>query len=307
MGNRLEGRVAIVTGSGRGIGAACAKLLAEEGAAVVVNDIGGAVDGTGEATAPADETVNDIIAAGGRAVANYDSVAEFDSAGKIVQAAIDNFGRLDILAHPAGILRDRMVFNMTEYEWDGVLQVHLYGAFNMVKHAVPHMIKQNYGRIVLFSSGSGLGSSGQSNYAMAKEGMVGMARALAPELAPYGITINAVYPGAATRMTATVPQSSRDLRAAAAGLPPPVVDPEGVGDAENNAPKVVYLSSEAGGAVTGQVIGTSGWVVSLYSPRHVIRSIHKDGRWTLDELDELIPISIGRNLTNPMPPAPPRQ
>ena len=213
MGNRLEGRVAIVTGSGRGIGAACAKLLAEEGAAVVVNDIGGAVDGTGEATAPADETVNDIIAAGGRAVANYDSVAEFDSAGKIVQAAIDNFGRLDILAHPAGILRDRMVFNMTEYEWDGVLQVHLYGAFNMVKHAVPHMIKQNYGRIVLFSSGSGLGSSGQSNYAMAKEGMVGMARALAPELAPYGITINAVYPGAATRMTATVPQSSRDLRA----------------------------------------------------------------------------------------------
>ena len=110
MGNRLEGRVAIVTGSGRGIGAACAKLLAEEGAAVVVNDIGGAVDGTGVANAPADETVSDIIAAGGRAVANYDSVAEFDSAGKIVQAAIDNFGRLDILAHPAGILRDRMVF-----------------------------------------------------------------------------------------------------------------------------------------------------------------------------------------------------
>ena len=122
---------------------------------MVVNDIGGAVDGTGEATAPADETVNDIIAAGGRAVACYDSVAEYDSAGKIVQAAIDNFGRLDILCHPAGILRDRMVFNMTEYEWDGVLQVHLYGAFNMVKHAVPHMIKQNYGRIVLFSSGSG--------------------------------------------------------------------------------------------------------------------------------------------------------
>ncbi len=307
MGNRLEGRVAIVTGSGRGIGAACAKLLAEEGASVVVNDIGGAVDGTGEATAPADQTVQEIIAAGGKAVACYDSVAEFDSAGKIVQTAIDNFGRLDIVCHPAGILRDRMVFNMTEFEWDGVLQVHLYGAFNMVKHAVPHMIRQNYGRIVLFSSGSGLGSSGQVNYSMAKEGMVGMARALASELEPYGITINAVYPGAATRMTATVPQSSRDLRAQASGLPPPPQDPEGAGDAENNAPKVVYLCSEAGGAVTGQVVGTSGWVVSLYSPRHVTRSIHKDGRWTLDELDNLIPLSLGRNLANPMPPAPPRE
>ena len=151
----------------------------------------------------------------------------------------------------------------------------------MVKHAVPHMIKQNYGRIVLFSSGSGLGSSGQSNYAMAKEGMVGMARALAPELAPYGITINAVYPGAATRMTATVPQSSRGpAPAGRRSARRPWWDPEGVGDAENNAPKVVYLSSEAGGAVTGQVIGTSGWVVSpiLAQARH---QEHPQGR-TLD-------------------------
>lgn len=312
MGNRLEGRVAIVTGAGRGIGAATAKLLAEEGASVVVNDLGGAVDGTGEAAAPADQTVQDIRNAGGTAVACYDSVAEFDSAAKIVQTAIDNYGRLDIMCHPAGILRDRMVFNMTEQEWDGVLQVHLYGAFNMVKNSIPHMIKQNYGRIVLFSSGSGLGSSGQTNYSMAKEGMVGMARSLAAELAPYNITVNAVYPGAATRMTETVPESTTAMRQQTRPQPiaaqgAPIEGPAEARAPENNAPKVVYLCSEAGGDITGQVIGTSGWVVSLYSPRHVVKSIHKNGRWTLDELDELMPISIGMGLTNPSPPAPPRE
>ena len=312
MGNRLEGRVAIVTGAGRGIGAATAKLLAEEGASVVVNDLGGAVDGTGEAAAPADQTVQDIRDAGGTAIACYDSVAEFDSAAKIVQTAIDNYGRLDIMCHPAGILRDRMVFNMTEQEWDGVLQVHLYGAFNMIKHSIPHMIKQNYGRIVLFSSGSGLGSSGQTNYSMAKEGMVGMARSLAAELEPYGITVNAVYPGGATRMTESIPESTTQMRAGTRPQPvssqgAPIEGPPEARAPENNAPKVVYLCSEAGGDITGQVIGTSGWVVSLYSPRHVIKSIHKNGRWTLDELDELLPISIGMGLTNPSPPAPPRE
>ncbi|MCH7786914.1 MAG: SDR family NAD(P)-dependent oxidoreductase [Chloroflexi bacterium] len=312
MGNRLEGRVAIVTGAGRGIGAATAKLLAEEGASVVVNDLGGAVDGTGEAAAPADQVVQDIRDAGGTAVACYDSVAEFDSAAKIVQTAIDNYGRLDIMCHPAGILRDRMVFNMTEQEWDGVLQVHLYGAFNMVRNSIPHMIKQNYGRIVLFSSGSGLGSSGQANYSMAKEGMVGMARSLAAELAPYNITVNAVYPGGATRMTETIPESTTQMRSgtrpqAMSSQGEPIRGPAEARAPENNAPKVVYLCSEAGGDMTGQVIGTSGWVVSLYSPRHVVKSIHKNGRWTLDELDELMPISIGMGLSNPMPPAPPRQ
>jgi NAD(P)-dependent dehydrogenase (short-subunit alcohol dehydrogenase family) len=313
MGNRLEGRVAIVTGSGRGLGAATAKLIAEEGASVVVNDVGGALDGTGEAAAPADQTVQEIRAAGGTAVASYDSVAEFDTAGKIVQTAIDNFGRLDIMVHPAGILRDRMVFNMTEAEWDAVLQVHLYGAFNMIKHSVPHMIKQKYGRLVLFSSGSGLGSSGQANYSMAKEGMVGLARSLAPELAPYNVTINAVYPGGATRMTESIPQSTTAMRqesrpqAVGEEDDAPIVAPAEAGAPENNAPKVTYLVSEAGGAITGQVIGTSGWVVSLYSPRHVVRSIHKNGRWTLDELRNLLPISIGMGLENPSPPAPPRQ
>ena len=315
MGNRLEGRVAIVTGAGRGIGASVAKLMAEEGASVVVNDLGGSVDGTGDSSAPAEQVAQEIRTAGGSAVSNFDSVAEFDTAAKIVQSAIDNFGRIDVVCHVAGILRDRMVFNMTEEEWDGVLQVHLYGAFNMVRNAVPHMINQNYGRIVLFSSGSGLGSSGQANYSAAKEGMVGFARSLAKELAEYDISINAVYPGAATRMTATVPDSTRELRAAAtapaatqmATQGAPIEGPPESRDPENNAPKTVYLCSEAGGAITGQVIGTSGWPMTLYSPRHVVKSIHKNGRWTLDELDDLIPISLASGLTNPMPPTPPRE
>lgn len=314
MGNRLEGRVAIVTGAGRGIGRSVAKLLAEEGASVVVNDLGGGVDGEGDSSTPADQVVEEIRSAGGTAVANHDSVAEFDSAANIVQTALDNYGRIDVLNHVAGILRDRMIFNMTEAEWDQVLQVHLYGAFNMVRNVVPHMIKEGYGRIVLFSSGSGLGASGQANYATAKEGMVGFSRALSRELAPHGITVNAVYPGGATRMTETIPDSTQQLRqqqrSAAAGAAAgggmatqgaPITGPSEARAPENNAPKAVYLGSEAAGDVTGQVIGTSGWPMTLYSPRHVIRSIHKTGRWTLDELDDLMPISLGANLVNPVP------
>ena len=241
-------------------------------------------------------------------------MAEYESAGRIVQTAIDNFGRVDAVCHVAGILRDRMVFNMTEVEWDGVLRVHLYGAFNMVRNCVPHMMKQKYGRIVLFSSGSGLGASGQANYAAAKEGMVGFARSLAKDLAPHGITVNAVYPGGATRMTESVPESTTQLRQTQrvqaqpqmASQGPPIQGPPEARDPANNAPKAVYLCSEAAGNITGQVIGVSGWQATLYSPRHVSRSIHKNGRWTLDELDQLIPISLGEGLSNPVPPQPPR-
>ena len=312
MGNRVKDKVAIVTGAGRGIGREVAIWLAKDGAKVVVNDLGGAVDGSGDSAAPADEVVSEIKALGGDAVASYDSVAEYDQASKIVNTAIESFGKVDILCHPAGILRDRMVFNMTEAEWDAVLQVHLYGAFNMVRNVVPHMINQKYGRIVLFSSGSGLGASGQANYAAAKEGMVGFARAVSKELEPYNIMVNAVYPGGSIRMTDTVPQSTTELRVqqrATAGLAPQVdrsVLPPESGDPANNAPKVVFLSSEAADGITGQVIGTSGWALSLYSPRRVIKSIHKEGRWTLDELEQQIPFSLGNGLVNPAPEEAPR-
>ena len=312
MTDRLLNKVAIVTGAGRGIGREVALWLAREGASVVVNDLGVAVDGTGESDAPADLVVKEIKAEGGNAIASFDSVSDFDSASKIVKTAVENFGGVDILCHPAGILRDRMIFNMTEEEWDAVLQVHLYGAFNMVRNVVPHMIKQNYGRIVLFSSGSGLGASGQGNYAAAKEGMVGFTRAISKELEPYNIMVNAVYPGGSTRMTDTVPQSTTDLRQQqreAVGLDVQrdrSQPPEEYRDPANNAPKVVYLCTEAADGITGQVIGTSGWALSLYSPRHVIKSIHKNGKWTLDELDDLIPISLADGLINPVPLDPPK-
>ena len=315
MGNRLEGRVAIVTGAGRGIGAEVARWLAADGASVVVNDLGASLDGAGLSNAPAEQVAQSIRDAGGSAVANFDSVAEYETAGKIVQSAIDNFGRVDAVCHVAGILRDRMVFNMTEEEWDGVLAVHLYGAFNIVRNCVPHMMNQRYGRIVLFSSGSGLGASGQANYAAAKEGMVGFARALSKELAPYGITANAVYPGGATRMTASIPDSTTQLRQQQRAQlqggeseedEAPTAPPESR-DPANNAPKATYLCSEAAGDITGQVVGISGWQATLYSPRHVTRSIHKNGRWTLDELDRLMPISVNDGLVNPVPTQPPRQ
>ena len=314
MGNRLEGRVAIVTGSGRGIGRDTALQLADEGAAVVINDLGGSLEGEGSDLSPAQKVVEEIKSSGGNAVASGESVAEFNTAEKIVQTAIDNFGRVDIMCHVAGILRDRMVFNMTEEDWDSVLKVHLYGAFNMVRHVVPHMIEQNYGRIVLFSSGSGLGASGQANYASAKEGMVGFVRAISRELSLFGITANAVYPGGNTRMAQSVPQSTRDLRKDLSDQAHGGTEddgstelsywdfPEEYMDPANNAPKAAYLCTEAAGNITGQVIGTNGWPLDLYSPRQVIRSIHKNGRWTLKELEDLIPFTLSNGLINPVPP-----
>lgn len=316
VSNRLDGRVAIVTGAGRGIGRTVALLMAEEGAAVVVNDLGGSEDGTGSSPAPAAEVVQEIQDAGGRAAASRHSVADLDSAGRIVQTAIDSFGRVDILCSAAGILRDRMVFNMTEEEWDAVLRVHLYGAFNMARNCVPHMIRQHYGRIVLFASSSGLGSAGQANYSAAKEGMVGLARSLATELAPSGITVNAVYPIANTRLMATVPEGIRrrlheqhmSTLGPALGAAEMVAspEPEEATAPENNAPKVVYLCTEAGGAITGQVIATGGWTLSLLTRRNVVKSIHKSGRWTVEELQRLVPVSLAAGLVNPAPPEPPR-
>ena len=308
MGNRLEGRVAVVTGGGGGIGRGVCQWLARDGASVVVNDLGGAVDGTGASQGPADTIVTEIKAEGGTAITNHDTIATYEGAGKLIQAALDTYGRLDILCHVAGILRDRMVFNMSEEEWDAVLQVHLYGAFNTVRQSVPHMIKQRYGRIVIFSSGSGLGNSGQANYAAAKEGQVGFVRALARELAPYNITVNAVYPGGDTRMTQAVSDTARQIReqrGIASRQAAVTRELENPRDPERNAPKSVYLCTEAAGNITGQVIGTAGPPMTLYPARHVSRVIHKDGRWTLDELDVLIPNSLTQGIANPAPAAPP--
>ena len=310
MGNRLEGKVAIVTGGGGGIGRGVCRLLAEEGASVVVNDVGGAVDGTGASTGPADELVSEIKENGGVAVSNYDTIATMEGAGKLVQAAIDNFGRVDILMHVAGILRDRMVFNMTEEEWDAVLSVHLYGAFNTVKQVVPHLIEQRSGRIIIFSSGSGLGNSGQTNYAAAKEGQVGFVRSLSRELAPFNITVNAVYPGGDTRMTGSIPDSALEIRAQRGISSRRTVPTKELWEPrhpDRNAPKAVYLCTDAAENITGEVIGTSGPPMTLYTPRHVSRVIHSDTTWTLDQLEVMMPTAITDGIPNPAPAVQPEE
>lgn len=304
MAEHLKGRVALVSGAGRGIAKAVATLLAEEGAAVVVSDLGVNLDGTEPRSGPADETVQELTSRGLKAVAAYDDIATWKGAHHAVQIALDNFGRIDIMAHVAGVLRDRMFFNMTEEEWDIVLRVHLSGGFYLSKAVAPHMIKQRWGRIFIFSSGAGLGRFGGTNYGAAKEGDLGLVRALSRELGPYGITVNNLRPGANTRMTESIPETTRQRGAAqAAARGVQRVDPhEGSNTAENNAPKLAFLCTDAAKDINGQDLNIGGWPFTLNEPRRTWRSIHKPGRWTLDELDQLLPFSVTPDLQNPSPP-----
>jgi len=317
MGDRLKGRVAVVTGAGRGIGRGVAILLAEEGAKVVVNDFGGAADGTGGSSSPADDVVAEIKTKGGEAVANYDTVATVEGGESIIKMAIDNFGKIDILVNNTGILRDRMVFNMTPEEWDAVLKVHLYGHYNCTKPAAVLMRQQRSGRIINMSSSSGLGNSGQANYAAGKEGIIGFTRTVALDMGRYGVTCNAIRPGAATRLTLTDEvMKARQLRAergmAGPGGQPPLAQPDadtGIAsrDPDDIAPFVVWLCTDASADVNGRDFAVAGGHVALYSLPTEIKSIDKDGRWTLDELDRLVPRSITAGLVNPSPLQPPKQ
>lgn len=304
MAGRLEGKVAIVTGAGRGIGRAEALLLSQEGVAVVVNDLGGSPDGSGKAASPADDVVAEIRAAGGRAVANYDSVASLAGGESIVNTALDCFGQLDILINNAGILRDRMIYNMSEEEWDSVIAVHLKGHFALSRAASVVFRERRWGRIVNTSSGAGLGNMGQSNYSAAKEGIVGLTRTLALDLGRYGVTVNAIRPLAGTRLTLT-----DELRAAAEKKAKQgqtrLTEAVRIFEAskpEHIAPLVVWLCTDAAAHVNGRTFAVEGPKVGLYSEPELIRQLYSpSGFWTLDELVGAMP-GIAGDLVNPSPP-----
>ena len=292
--SEFEGKVAIVTGAGGGIGRCHAIEFAQRGAKVVVNDLGGKVDGTGGGDA-ADQVVADIEAMGGTAIANKASVSDRDGAGSIVEDALSAFGRVDILVNNAGILRDKTFKKMTLDEWDIVVNVHLNGSAYVTHAAWPHMYEQRYGRVVFTSSGSGIfGNFGQSNYGAAKMGIVSFIRSTADALVRYNVTSNGVFPGAATRMTdntLTAQQAIRD------GKPLPSTVAGGTpGDPFNNAPIVTYLASEAGGNITGRMFGSSGWTYRLYSDQSTVRHLYSPGPWDMDKLFEQMPQTLAEGM-----------
>lgn len=305
MGEMLRGKVAVVTGAGRGIGRGVALELADQGAKVVVNDYGVGLDGREPSSAPAEAVVAEIRAAGGEAVADASSVAEWDGAKRIIDQAVAGFGRLDIVVTCAGFLRDRMVFNMSEEEWDAVVGVHLKGTFHCVRHAAPLMREQRGGRLITFSSGAGMfGNPGQANYGAAKAGISGLTKVVARDLGRYGVTANSICPVAATRMTMTeatlkareIRKQQGIVREESALRQLEHLRPEDV------APLVAFLASDFAAGVNGQMFLCAGTSYSLLSLPRAEKTLYKEGRWTLDELDELVPQVLADGLVNPAPP-----
>ena len=304
MANILEDQVAIVTGSGRGVGRGVAMMMAEEGAKVVIVDPGVNVDGSGFDQSIAEQVASEIQNAGGTAVACTESVTSMEGGERIVQTAIDNFGKLDIVVTCAGILRDRMIFNMTEQEWDDVIAVHLKGTFTVVKHACILFRQQRSGRIITFSSQSGLvGNSGQANYGAAKSGIAGFTKVVAKDMGRYGVTCNSIAPRASTRMIGAIPDSAAEIRARGGvsslseGNELQELNPDDI------APFVCFLASEHSDAVNGQTFLVHGNTVSLMSQPRPANSIYEPaGHWAMDKLSVQARDFLTRGIDNPAPP-----
>ncbi len=278
----LDGKVAIVTGSGRGLGREFALCLAREGASIVVNDIGVALSGADTGEDPAAQVCAEIEALGSAAVPARQSVAGFDTAAAIVQTAIDVFGRVDIVVNNAGIVRDRTLLKMEESDFDAVIDTHLKGTFNMVRHAAPHMKEQGYGRVINITSSAGLrGNFGQTNYGAAKAGIMGMTFVWALELARAGITVNALAPAGVTRMTGALAEGDEI---------PPTLDPS------LNAPLVAFLASEHAAHVNGQIFGRTDFSYTLFQHPKQIAWMHREGGWDVDAVVEQFDTMLGQHL-----------
>ena len=293
MAKLLDGKVAVVTGAGRGIGRGEAMLLAAHGAKVVVNDLGGASDGDGSDAAPAQQVADEITAAGGEAVANFNSVAEVEGAEGIIQTAIDSFGKIDILVNNAGILRDRMVFNMSDEEWDIIQKVHLYGHFYCLRAACRHMRAQKSGRIINTSSNAGLAATfGQANYGAAKEGIVGMTRQVARDMAKYNVTCNAIRPGAATRLTLNPDLIAQWEKAGRS----PSTETTDANHPDSVAPFIVFLCTDAASNISGRTFEVMGGFVALYSEPVFEKTVYTKGRWDVEDLVDIVPRTLGAGL-----------
>lgn len=301
----LQGKAAIVTGAGRGIGREVALLLAREGASVLVNDPGVGRNGEPTDERPADEVVAAITAAGGRAIPNYDSVGDYQKAGRMVAQCVDTFGKIDILINVAGMLRERMIWNMSEDDFDSVINVHLKGHWAMSHHAIKYMRRAGYGRIVNFSSDAFKGSVGQCNYSAAKAGIIGLTRSIAKETAKFGITCNAICPAADTRMMMNEAVIANQKRKLEAGL----ITREqydrffaGRGP-EHIAPMVAYLATDGADFINGHVFHVEKGRINSYFYGEDFKTLSNDGSlFTVDQLIELIPGTVANGLTQVVPP-----
>jgi NAD(P)-dependent dehydrogenase (short-subunit alcohol dehydrogenase family) len=279
----MMGKAAVVTGAGRGIGREIALLMAAEGAAVVVNDVGAALDGAGADEGPAAEVAAAIVGAGGKAIVNTDSVADAKGGERIVADTLDAFGRIDAVVNNAGILRDAIFHKMSHADFEAVLDVHLRGSFNVSRAAAGHFRAQGSGAFVHFTSTSGLiGNVGQANYAAAKMGIVGLSRGIAVDMARFGVRSNCIAPFAWSRMIGSIPTETEDQKARVEKLKS--LTPEKI------APMAVFLASDAAAEVTGQIFCVRGNEVFLMSQPRPLRSLHKDGGWTPKALaDQMLP------------------
>ncbi len=295
MGQTCEGRVVIVTGSGRGIGRAHALEFARQGASVVVNDLGAEVDGSGSGTGPAGEVVEEIRAMGGKAVANGDDVSDWEGAQRLVNTAIESFGKLDVVVNNAGILRDRMIINMTDAEWDAVIRVHLRSTFSMTRWAATYWREQTKAgievdaRVINTASSSGIyGNVGQANYGAAKAGIASFTIIASQELARYGATVNAIAPVALTRMTENLGIFSHEED-------PGKFDPFAP---ENVSPLVVWLGSAASKGITGRVFDVYGGHIDVAEGWHAGPGTDIQDRWKVEDLDSVIPALVAKAKKN---------